>query len=60
MFDPIIEQYHGHKKGAIHTSDMDHSKLVCPPFPEEDASIDTNYKPIDTTMHFWGGVCVCV
>ena len=32
MFDPIIEQYHGHKKGDKHISDMDHSKLKCPPF----------------------------
>jgi hypothetical protein len=39
MFDPIIEQYHGHKKGEKHTSDMDHTKLKCPPFPEEDAKM---------------------
>lgn len=37
--DPIIEQYHGHKKGDKHVSDMDHNKLKCPPFPEEDAKM---------------------
>jgi arginine kinase len=39
MFDPVIEQYHGHKKGDKHVSDMDHTKLVCPPFPADDASM---------------------
>ena len=37
--DPIIEQYHGHKKGDKHVSDMDYSKLKCPPFPAEDAAM---------------------
>ena len=32
LFDPIIEQYHGHKKGDRHVSDMDFTKLDCPPF----------------------------
>ena len=27
LMDKIIEQYHGHKKGARHVSDMDHTKL---------------------------------
>ena len=39
MFDPIIEQYHGHKKDDKHVSDMDHTKLTCPPFPAEDAAM---------------------
>ena len=37
--DKIIEQYHGHAKGARHVSDMDHTKLQCPPFPPEDAAM---------------------
>lgn len=32
LFEKIIEQYHGHKQGAKHVSDMDYSKLHCPPF----------------------------
>ena len=39
LFDKIIEQYHGHKKGEIHESDMDHTKLKCPPFDAEDAKM---------------------
>lgn len=31
LFDPIIEAYHGHKYDATHQSDMDSSKLNCPP-----------------------------
>ena len=27
LMDKIIEQYHGHAKGARHISDMDHTKL---------------------------------
>ena len=27
LMDKIIEQYHGHAKGARHVSDMDHTKL---------------------------------
>jgi creatine kinase/arginine kinase len=38
LFDPIIEQYHGHRKGDVHTSDMDHTKLNCPPFAAADAA----------------------
>ena len=37
--DPIILQYHGHAKGDRHVSDMDHTKLECPPFPAEDAAM---------------------
>ena len=39
LMDKIIEQYHGHVKGARHVSDMDHTKLQCPPFPAEDAAM---------------------
>ena len=39
LMDKIIEQYHGHAKGARHVSDMDHTKLQCPPFSEEDAAM---------------------
>ena len=37
--DKIIEQYHGHKKTDRHVSDMDYSKLQCPPFSAEDAAM---------------------
>ena len=37
--DKIIQQYHGHAKGAPHVSDMDHTKLRCPPFSAEDAAM---------------------
>jgi hypothetical protein len=37
LFDKIIEDYHKHDKNAKHVSDMDYTKLDCPPFPEEDA-----------------------
>lgn len=39
LFDQIIEQYHGHAKTAKHVSDMDHTKLQCPPFAPEDAAM---------------------
>ena len=39
MFDRIIEQYHGHGKTASHVSDMDHTKLDCPPFEADDAAM---------------------
>lgn len=39
MFDPIIKEYHGHDKADKHVSDMDHTKLKCPPFPPEDAKM---------------------
>jgi len=39
MFDKIIEQYHGHAKTAMHVSDMDYTKLQCPPFPAADAAM---------------------
>lgn len=40
LFDPVIEEYHGHKKGAKHVSNMDASKLNCPALkPEQEALI---------------------
>ena len=36
LFDKVIEDYHGHKKDGKHVSDMDHTKLKCPPFNKED------------------------
>ena len=39
FFDRIIEDYHKHKKTDKHASDMDATKLVAPPFSEEDAKM---------------------
>ncbi len=39
LFNLIIEDYHGHKDGDVHQSDMDFTKLVCPPFSEKEASL---------------------
>ena len=39
LMDKIILEYHGHAKGAQHVSDMDHTKLRCPPFPAADAAM---------------------
>lgn len=39
LFDKIIEDYHGHKKTDKHVSDMDFTKLKCPPFTEKEASM---------------------
>jgi len=39
LFDQIIETYHGHGKDAKHVSDMDYTKLNCPPFDPEDAKM---------------------
>ena len=36
LFDKIIEDYHGHKAGDKHVSEMDTAKLECPPLSEED------------------------
>ena len=35
----MIKSYHGHGKEDKHISDMDYSKLVCPPFSEGDAKM---------------------
>ena len=39
LLDKIVQEYHGHAKTAQHVSDMDHTKLQCPPFSAEDASM---------------------
>lgn len=39
LFDKVIEDYHKHGKNDKHVSNMDYTKLVCPPFPEEDAKM---------------------
>ena len=39
LFDKVIEDYHKHDVDAKHVSDMDFSKLDCPPFSEEDAKM---------------------
>lgn len=37
FFDPLIEDYHGHKSTDKHVSDMNAAKLMCPMLPPEDA-----------------------
>ena len=39
LFDKVIEDYHKHKKGDKHVSDMDASKLNAPPFSSEDGAM---------------------
>ena len=39
LFVPIIEHYHKYNLARGHMSDMDHTKLQCPPFPAEDAAM---------------------
>ncbi len=39
LMTPIIEDYHKYKLSTGHTSNMDHTQLRCPPFPEEDAKM---------------------
>jgi creatine kinase/arginine kinase len=39
LFDKIILEYHGHKKEAVHHSDMDFSKLNTPPFSKKEAKL---------------------
>lgn len=39
LFDKVIEDYHGHKKDGKHVSNMDHTKLKCPPFPPDEAAM---------------------
>ena len=39
IMDKIVEDYHGHKPEDKHISDMDASKLECPPFPEDEAAM---------------------
>ena len=37
--DKIIEDYHGHKKGDKHSSNMDYNKLNAPALTGDDASL---------------------
>ena len=39
LMDKIIEDYHGHKPDDKHTSDMDATKLKCPPLPKDEADM---------------------
>lgn len=39
LFTPIVEGYHKIKITDGHNSNMDHTQLNCPPFPEEDAAM---------------------
>ena len=39
LFDKVIEDYHGHKTDGKHISNMDASKLRCPPFPPDEAAM---------------------
>ena len=39
LFDKIIEDYHGHKKEAVHSSDINFTKLNTPPFSEEESKL---------------------
>lgn len=39
LFTPVIEDYHKIKINDGHTSNMDHTQLNCPPFPEDDAKM---------------------
>lgn len=39
LFDKVIEDYHKHGKKDKHVSDMDHSKLNCPPFAADEAAM---------------------
>ncbi len=39
LMDKVIEDYHRHKPEDTHVSDMDASKLECPPLPEDEAAM---------------------
>ena len=39
LMDKVIEDYHGHKPEDTHVSDMDASKLQCPPLPQDEAAM---------------------
>ena len=39
LFDGVIQDYHKHPKSAKHVSDMDYTKLNCPPFSKEDSDM---------------------
>lgn len=36
LMDQVIETYHGHAKDANHVSDMDYTKLNCPPLSNKE------------------------
>jgi len=39
LFDPIVEEYHGHAKTAKHVSNMNFEELKCPDFPEDEKAM---------------------
>ena len=39
LMNPIIQEYHKYDLSRGHMSDMDYTKLQCPPFPAEDAAM---------------------
>ncbi len=39
FMDKVIDDYHGHTPGDSHVSDMDASKLDCPPLPDDEAAM---------------------
>ena len=39
LFDKVVEHYHKHGKNDKHISDMDFTKLNCPPLPEDEAAM---------------------
>ena len=39
LFDKVIEDYHKHGKSSSHISDMDYTKLNCPPFTADEAAM---------------------
>ena len=39
LMDKVIEDYHKHKPDDEHVSDMDASKLKCPPLPRDEAKM---------------------
>ena len=39
LFDKVIEHYHTHGVDAKHVSDMDYTKLECPPFTGDEAAM---------------------
>lgn len=39
LLDKVIEDYHKVKRSDKHVSNMDHTQLRCPPFPEKEAAM---------------------
>ena len=51
LFDKIIQDYHKHGPNDKHISNMDHTKLNCPDFPEdEDAMINSTRIRVGRNM----------